>query len=83
MQISKGFCSLRSGFTTFYSGARNFLSKIWRMSSNTLLGAHIRDVINRSVQTGSANKGKSPGRPSVSGKVVDGLDDSSRIRKHL
>ena len=35
--------------------------------------AHTRDVINRFVRTGSINKGKSPGRPSVSEEVVDDL----------
>ena len=37
------------------------------------LAAHIRDVINIFVRTGCVNKGKSPGRPSVSEKVVDDL----------
>ena len=37
----------------------------------TSLEAHIRDVINRFVGTGSVNRGKSPGRPSVSEEVVD------------
>ena len=37
------------------------------------LGAHIRDVINRFVRTGSVDKGKSPGRSSVYEKVVDDL----------
>ena len=37
------------------------------------LGAHIRDVINRFVRTGSVNKGKSPGRRSESEEVVDDL----------
>ena len=46
----------------------------------TSLEAHIRgDVINRFVRTGNLNKGKSPGRLSVSEEVVD---DFSRIRKH-
>ena len=39
----------------------------------TSLEAHIRAVINRFVRTGSANKGKSPGRPSVSEEVFDDL----------
>ena len=39
----------------------------------TSLKAHIRDVINRFVRTGSVHKGKSPGRPSISEEVVDNL----------
>ena len=35
----------------------------------TSLDAHIRDVINRFIQTGSVDKGKSPGRFSVSEEV--------------
>ena len=34
---------------------------------------HIRNIINRFVRTGSVDKGKSPGRPSVSEEVVDDL----------
>ncbi|KAJ3650075.1 hypothetical protein Zmor_021783 [Zophobas morio] len=37
----------------------------------TSLKAHIKDVINRFVQTSSVDKGKSPRRPSVSEEVVD------------
>ena len=39
----------------------------------TSLEIHIRDVINRFVRTGSVDKRKSPGRPSVSEEVVDDL----------
>ena len=39
----------------------------------TSLEVHIRDVINRFVRTGSVNKEKSRGRPSVSEEVVDDL----------
>ena len=39
----------------------------------TSLKVYIRDVINRFVRTGSVNKRKSPGRPSVSDEVVDDL----------
>ena len=39
----------------------------------TSLEADIRDVINSFVPTGSVDKGKSRGRPSVSEEVVDGL----------
>ena len=39
----------------------------------TSLEGDIRDVINRFVRTGSVNKEKSRGRPSVSEKVVDDL----------
>ena len=39
----------------------------------TSLEAHIRDVINRFVRTGSVGRGKSPGTPSVSEKVADNL----------
>ena len=44
----------------------------------TSLEVHIRDVINRSVRIGSLNKGKSPERPSVSGKVADNLRRSEQ-----
>ena len=37
----------------------------------TSLEAHIRDVINRFVRTGSVNKRKSLGKPSVIEQVVD------------
>ena len=37
------------------------------------LEAYIKDVINEFVQSGSVNKEKSPGRPCVSGEVVDDL----------
>ena len=37
------------------------------------LEAHIIDIINRFVRIGCVDKGKSPGRPSVSGAVVDDL----------
>ena len=37
----------------------------------TSLEAQIRDVINKFLRTGSVDKGKSPGRPSVSDEVVD------------
>ena len=50
----------------------------------TLLEAHNRNVINRFVRDSSVNKGKSPGRPSLSEVVVNDLRyDSSRMRKHL
>ena len=39
----------------------------------TSLEAHIRDVINRFVRSGSVNKGKSPGRAAISEEVVDDL----------
>ena len=39
----------------------------------TSLEVHIRDVINRFVPTGRIDKGKSPGKLSVSEKVVDDL----------
>ena len=39
----------------------------------TLLEAHIRDVINSFVRTGSVNKEKSPRRPSASEVVVNHL----------
>ena len=39
----------------------------------TSLRAHIRDVINRFVRSGSVNTGRSPERPSVSEEVVDDL----------
>ena len=39
----------------------------------TSLKAHIRNVINRFVRTGSVNEGKSPGRPSVAEEVVNNL----------
>ena len=39
----------------------------------TSLEAHIRGVINRFLRTGSVNKEKSRGRPSVSEEVVDDL----------
>mgnify|MGYP005987091825 CR=1 len=39
----------------------------------TSLKAHIRDLINIFVRTGSVNKWKSPGRPSVFEEVVDDL----------
>ncbi|KAJ3643407.1 hypothetical protein Zmor_026120 [Zophobas morio] len=35
--------------------------------------AHVRDAINRFVRTGSVDKGKSPGKPSISEEVVDDL----------
>lgn len=37
------------------------------------LKAHIRDVMNRFMQTGNVSKGKSPGRPQVSQEVVEDL----------
>ena len=37
----------------------------------TWLEAHIRDIINTFVRTGSVNKGKYPGTPSVSEEIVD------------
>ena len=37
------------------------------------LEAHIRNVINRLVRTGTVNKGRSPGRLSVSEEVADDL----------
>ena len=43
------------------------------MLQETSLEAHIRDVINRFVRTGSLNKEKSRGRLSVSEQVVDEL----------
>ena len=48
------------------------------MIEETSLEVHISDVINRFVRTGSVNKGKSPGRPSVSEEVVD---DLRRLKK--
>ncbi|KAJ3646228.1 hypothetical protein Zmor_023823 [Zophobas morio] len=39
----------------------------------TLSEVHIRDIINRFVRTGSVDKEKSPGRPSVSEEVVNNL----------
>ncbi|KAJ3646005.1 hypothetical protein Zmor_023618 [Zophobas morio] len=39
----------------------------------TSLEVHIKDAINGFVRSGSVNKGKSPGRPSVSEEVVDYL----------
>ena len=39
----------------------------------TSLEAHIKNAINRFVWIGGANKGKSPGRPSVSENVVTSL----------
>ena len=39
----------------------------------TSLEAHMRDVFNRFIRTGSVNKGKSHGRPSVSEEVGDDL----------
>ncbi|KAJ3646459.1 hypothetical protein Zmor_024047 [Zophobas morio] len=39
----------------------------------TWLEAHIRDVINRFVRTGSVNIGKFPGGPSVFEEIVDDL----------
>ncbi|KAJ3659148.1 hypothetical protein Zmor_010853 [Zophobas morio] len=46
----------------------------------TSLEAHIKDVINRLVRTGSVDNEKSPGRPSVSEQVVD---DLRRLGKNL
>ena len=39
----------------------------------TSLEAHTRNVIDKFVRTGSLNKGKSPGKPSVFEEVVDDL----------
>ena len=44
------------------------------------LEADIRNVINIFALTGSVDKGKSPGRPSISEGVVN---DLRQIRKHL
>mgnify|MGYP005986163125 CR=1 FL=1 len=46
----------------------------------TSLGAHIKNVIIRLVRTGSVDKGKSPGRLSVSEEVVDNL---TRLEQNL
>ena len=43
------------------------------------LQAHISDISDRFVRTGSVDKGKSPGRPSVSEEVVD---DSRRLEQN-
>mgnify|MGYP005985839749 CR=1 FL=1 len=43
------------------------------INQKTSLEAHIRDVINSFVRTGSVDKRKSPGRPSISEEVVDDL----------
>ena len=47
----------------------------------TSLEAHIRDVINRFVRTGSVNKEKFPRKPSVSEVVVD--DFRQRFEQNL
>ena len=43
------------------------------ITQETSLEAHIKDVINRFVRTGSVNKEKSRGRRSVSEELVDDL----------
>ena len=88
---SSGFGKLNQVVDLFFEIFKKNASKnIWSNTmirdliiQETSLEAHITDVINRFVRTGSVDKRKSPGRPSVSEEVVNNLDDLSRIGKHL